>query len=76
MRDLQKILFTFAVVLGLSLSVLAQRSDQKKPPPKPPPPVINPGESKKPPKNEDKRKKPSTELIVARVGVGDDDPIE
>lgn len=69
MRVLQKILFTFAVVLGLSLAVSAQREDPKKPPPKPPPPVIKPGEGKKPPKNEDK-KKPSIELIVAKVGVG------
>jgi len=65
MKVLQKILFTFAMVVGLSLAVSAQKDDQKKHPPKQPPPVINPGENKKPPKNEGKPKKSSAEFIIA-----------
>lgn len=66
MRVLQKILFTFAMIAGLSFAVAAQKEDKK--PPKPPPPVINPGEGKKPPKNDDKPKKPSIALIAGKVG--------
>ncbi len=65
MKVLQRILLTFAIVLGLSLAVSAQRDGPKKPPPKPPPPVINP-EGKKPPKD-DKPKKPSFALIVGKI---------
>lgn len=64
MKVLQKILCTFAMVIGLSMAVSAQKTDdQKKPPPKPPPPVINPGQ--KPPKPDDKPKKPGMAFVVA-----------
>ncbi len=49
MKVLQKILFTFVFVLGLSLTALAQKDDTKKPPPKEVPPVVNP-QPKPPPK--------------------------
>ena len=63
MKVLQKIIFTFAMVLGLSLAVSAQKDDPKKPPPKPPPPVIYPGQ--KPPKSDDKPKKPGMIFTIA-----------
>lgn len=66
MRVLQKILFTFALIAGLSFAVVAQKEDKK--PPKPPPPVINPGEGKKPPKNDDKPKKPTEALVAGKIG--------
>jgi len=66
MKVLQKILFTFAMVIGLSFAVSAQKNDdQKKPPPKQPPPVIKPSENKKPPKNDDKAKKSAVEIAVS-----------
>jgi hypothetical protein len=58
MRFIHKIIFTFAVVGGLALSVSAQKED-KKPPPKVPP-VVNP-QPKPPPKENppsDRPKKP------------------
>lgn len=65
MKVLHKILFTFAMVVGLSLAVSAQKNDdQKKPPPKGNPPVVTPGD-KKPPKNEDKPKKSSIGFVLA-----------
>lgn len=69
MKVLHKILFTFALVGGLSFAVAAQKEDKK--PPKPPPPVIKPGEGKKPPKNDDKPKKPAMALIAAKIGTGE-----
>jgi hypothetical protein len=59
MNTFKQILFTFAVVIGLSIAVSAQKNeDQKKPPPKPPPPVVNPGGQKPPKPREEKPKKP------------------
>ncbi len=49
MKKLQKILFTFAVVVGLSVAAFAQKDGDKKPPPKTPPPRIDPA-PKTPPK--------------------------
>lgn len=55
MKVLQKILFTFAMVIGLTFAVSAQKDDKK--PPKPPPPVVTP--QPKPPPDSNKPKKPS-----------------
>lgn len=69
MKVLHKILFTFALVVGVTIAVSAQKNDPKKPPPKPPPPVITPGEGKKPPKNDDKPKKPAYTFLVWKSGM-------
>ena len=62
MNTLKQILFTFAVVIGLSIAISAQKNDeQKKPPVKDPPPVVNPREKPPPrekPREGDKPKKP------------------
>ncbi len=63
MKVLQKILFTCAVMIGLSIAVFAQKDDQKKPPKKDPPPVVTPG-NKPPPKKDDKPKKQMAEAIL------------
>jgi len=63
MKVLQKLLFTFAMIAGLSLAVSAQKD---KPPPKPPPPVVTPGD-KKPPKGDDKPKKPNSGVVAIWV---------
>jgi hypothetical protein len=64
MKVLQKIIFTFAMVIGLSMAVSAQKNnDQKKPPPKENPPVVTPN-VKKPPKNDDRPKRPGSALIA------------
>jgi hypothetical protein len=66
MKVLQKILLTFAMAVGLSLAVSAQKPDEpKKIPPKQPPPVIIPAQPK-PPKNDEKPKKPSFAFVVAK----------
>ena len=62
MRVLQKILFTLAMVVGLSVVGFAQKDDQKKVP-KQAPPVITP--APKPPPKKDDKKKSSSELILA-----------
>jgi hypothetical protein len=65
MKALQKILFTFAMVVGLSIAVSAQKHDNpKKPPPKDNPPVVNP--TVKPPPKGDERppKRPRSALIA------------
>ena len=63
MKILKQLLFTFAIVVGLSLTAFAQKDNQEKPIRKPEPPVVNPGD-KKPPKERpsegDKPKKPNT----------------
>ena len=64
MRVLQKILFTLAMVAGLSIAAFAQKDEPKKPPPKGNPPVVTPG-IKKPPKGDDKPKKSSTDVMIA-----------
>jgi hypothetical protein len=66
MRNLEKILMSCAMVIGLSMAVSAQRNDdQKKPPPKETPPVVNP-QQKNPPPRENKPKKPDYSLVVYR----------
>lgn len=57
MKVLQKILFTCALVFGITFAVSAQKDGDRKPPPKDPPPVINP-QPKNPPKPEPTPKKP------------------
>ena len=64
MKVLQQLIFTFAMVAGLSLAVCAQKDDQKKPP-KPPPPVITP--QPKPPPDENKPKKPSSYEAIWKI---------
>ena len=63
MRVLQKILFTFAMVVGLSVAAFAQKDDPKKPPPKEKPPVVNPAPTKPPPDSK-KPKKPASALVI------------
>lgn len=64
MKFLKQFLFTIVALVGLSLSVAAQKdNDQKKPPPKDPPPKIKPG-GDKPPKGDDKPKKPGMSYII------------
>lgn len=68
MRVLQKMLFTFAMVVGLSIAASAQnRDDQKKPPPKPAPPVVNPAPTKPPP---NKPKKSDSAIIMWKEDSG------
>jgi hypothetical protein len=62
MKTWKQILFTFIAVVGLSLTMSAQKGGQK-PPPKNPPPKIEP-KPKDPPKN-DKPKKPGMAFFVA-----------
>lgn len=69
MRVVKQILFTLAMVVGLSLAVFAQKDDQKKPPPKDNPPVVNPGDKRpprdNPPKNDpNKPKKPGFAIEI------------
>ena len=66
MKVLQKILSTFAIVIGLTLAISAQKNDdQKKPPPKVKPPVVTPGNKRPPKNNDDKPRKSSANLIIA-----------
>jgi hypothetical protein len=68
MKVIHNILFTFAMIVGLTLSMSAQQKDPKKPtPPKQDPPVVNP--APKNPKPE-KPKKPSSAIIVWKNYVG------
>jgi hypothetical protein len=65
MRNLREIIFMFVMVVGLSLSVSAQKDDQKRPP-KDPAPKVNPGE--KPPRGNPPPKdpkKPGMEMYLA-----------
>ena len=63
MRYIQKILFTFAMVLGLSFAAFAQK-DQKPPPPKEKPPVVTPQPKNPPPKESEKPKKPAEAMAL------------
>jgi hypothetical protein len=67
MRIIKQIFLTFAITIGLSLAVCAQKDDQKRPPKNPP--VVNPGEKPpkgNPPKGEDKKpKKPGFAMEIA-----------
>lgn len=65
MRSMKKILFTFAMVAGISVGAFAQK-DEKKPPPKPSPPVVNP-QPKPPPKDNEKPKKPDNAFAFHRI---------
>ena len=67
MKVLQKILFTFAMVIGLTFAVSAQKDDKK--PPKPPPPVVTP--QPKPPPDSNKPKKPGEAVAVWKSENGD-----
>lgn len=60
MQVLQKLIFTFAMVVGLTFAVSAQKDD-KKPPPKGDPPVVTPQ-----PKNPRPQKPPkkSSDVLV------------
>ena len=66
MKTLSKIIFTLAMVVGMALSVSAQKDDQKNRPPKKPP-VIQPGEKPprgNPPPKEEKPKKPGMSFFL------------
>ncbi len=62
MKTLKQLLFAVLIVVGFSMTALAQKDGDKKPPPKPGNPPVIVVEPKKPreekPKNEDKPKKP------------------
>jgi hypothetical protein len=68
MKTLKQLLFTLMAVVGISLSVSAQKDDQRRPP-KGNPPVIRPGEKpprdNPPPRDENKPKKPGFSVLVA-----------
>ena len=72
MKVLQKILFTFAMVTGVTIALSAQ-NDPKKPPPKDPPPVINPQPKNPPPQKppETKPIKPSGAEAIWKTETGD-----
>ena len=65
---LMKFLFTFVAVVGLSLSISAQKgNDDKKPKPPKETPTIDPG--KKPPPRDDKKpKKPGMAFMLVVEG--------
>ncbi|MEO6050451.1 MAG: hypothetical protein ABIP78_03870 [Pyrinomonadaceae bacterium] len=68
MKVLQKILFTFGMVVVLTFAVSAQKNDQKKPPPKGDPPVVTPQPKPPPPRenpppDSNKPKKPGFSII-------------
>ena len=63
MKVLQKILFAFVMVAGLSVAISAQKDDQKKPPKDPP--VINPGKPQPPPPK-DPPKKPGYAFVIVK----------
>lgn len=67
MKVLKQILFTFALLVGIAITVSAQSGDKPKkpPPPKPPPPVVKVPEDKKPPPRED-RKKPGMAWVMVK----------
>lgn len=65
MKLVRELIFAIAAVIALSVSVSAQKKDDKKPP-KPTPPVVTPGD-KKPPKEappRDKGKKPGMGFVL------------
>ncbi len=68
MKVLQKLIFTVAMVIGLTFAVSAQKDDQKKPP-KPPPPVVTP--QPKPPPDSNKPKKPSEAMAIWKNDTGE-----
>lgn len=70
MRVIQKILFTFALVAGLSFAAFAQKDDKKPIPPKPRPPVVNP-QPKDPPKENPKPIKPGMAMAIWKNEAGE-----
>ena len=70
MRVIQKILFTFAIVAGLSVAAFAQK-DPKPPPPKETPPVVIPKPKSPPPKENDKPKKPGNGMAIWKNNDGE-----
>ncbi|HQZ96359.1 MAG TPA: hypothetical protein PLP21_08570 [Pyrinomonadaceae bacterium] len=71
MRVIQKILFTFALVAGLSFAAFAQKDDKKPTPPKPQPPVVNPQPKNPPPKESEKPKKPGGSMAIWKNEAGE-----
>lgn len=70
MKTLKKIIFVFAVVVGLTFSVSAQKGDQKGGrPPKEKPPTVDPGNKNTPPPRgnppKEKPGKPGMAFIAA-----------
>ncbi len=68
MKNFKQIIFVFAMVIGLALSVPAQNDDQKKPPKNPP--QVDPGKKPprgNPPKGDDKPKKPGMSFYLVSV---------
>lgn len=69
MKILKELFLVIAVAVALSLSVTAQKKDDKRPP-KPTPPVVRPGGDKNPPKetppprDDRKPKKPEMGFLV------------
>lgn len=64
-KVLMKFLFVLVAVVGLTLSVSAQKGDDKKRPPKDPP-KVEPSDKNRPkdPPKDDKPKKPSMAFIL------------
>lgn len=71
MKVIQKIIFTFAMVTGLSVAAFAQKDNPKPPPPKEKPPVVVPQPKNPPPKDSDKPKKPSSEMAMWKQETGE-----
>jgi hypothetical protein len=72
MKRFNQIIFTLAMVIGMTLSVSAQKDDQKRPPPKDNPPKIDvPPKNRpprgNPPKGDDKPKKPEMSFYLVNV---------
>lgn len=70
MRVIKKILFTFAMVVGLSVAAFAQK-DPKPPPPKEKPPVVTPQPKNPPPKDNPKPIKPGMAMVIWKSEAGE-----
>ena len=70
MKTLRNIIFATAMVIGLALSVSAQKEDQKRPPKQDSPKIV-PREKPKPPRENRPKddKKPGTAYFVPGTGV-------
>ena len=70
MKVLKEIIFSIVLVVGLSITVSAQKNNDQKKPPKGPPPVVTPAQKPKPretpPRNSGDRggKKPGMSLLL------------
>ncbi|HEX6124145.1 MAG TPA: hypothetical protein VFZ23_02110 [Pyrinomonadaceae bacterium] len=75
MKNLKKILFTIAMVIGLAFSVSAQKQGPKERPPKQDPPKIEPRPKDRPPRGnppkDDRPKKPEMSLYLGAVKIED-----